>query len=161
MFCEQCGTKIDKNERLCQKCSGIKSINLNIQNNKKLLISAIIGCITIVISIIYIFIFFNNVGFNINQTLLTIIRNISIMVGIIAIIFNFIGLIKYKKLYLLIAGITYSVSIIFSIYYIIGDISNEYFSFNINFILWNLPIFLVIPGIFCILEFIKMKKNKI
>jgi len=148
MFCEQCGTRIGENERLCKKCSSIQTIDLNIQKDKKLLISSIIGCSIILITLIAPLLFGG--GISIGRIL-----QIPIICGIIAVALSFIARVINKNILVLVSGVLYIISVIFGIIYIILWLK---WDFHIWILYGNINILLIVPAIMNIVYFQKLRK---
>jgi hypothetical protein len=153
MFCEQCGIQIGVNESLCQKCVSIQTINPNIQKNKKLLISAIIGCSIILFLLFLPFILFGELH-------ISYLLSIDMICGISGVVLSFIGWVNNRKLFALISGILYSVPFILTIIDIIRGLIYGYF--HIYFVLRNFNNFNIlffVSAIINIIVFIKFKRK--
>jgi hypothetical protein len=138
------------------------NLNQNSSNVNYIFVSGIISSLLIIGSIIYLLIFFlKYIGLNVSEIIPIILKNIPLMVGLIATIINFVYLVKNKIMFLLMAGIGYCISVLFTIYYIFRSVFSVHFSFNFSFIFWNLTFFLIIPATICILEIIKNKRKNI
>jgi len=154
MFCEQCGTKIGDNERLCQKCVNIQTVNQNKQKNKQLVISAIIGCSIIFITIILFPLIF---GWGISfRSLLSI----PVICGIIAILLNFICWKLNKILFALISGIFYSISIIGLVFNMFRFGYFQYFKHYpiTSHLFYFFNILLIVSAVLCFTIYSKNKK---
>lgn len=151
MFCEQCGIKIGENERICEKCSSIQ--NINVQKDKKLLISIIFGCSIIFIKLIIILINVLSYG---DRIFIKGILQIPMICVIIAVMLSFIARANYKNILVLVSGVLYITSVIFGIINIINW--SLKLGFDIGVLIGNINILLIVPAIINIVYFMKLRK---